>query len=77
MKEKMNDVLVGPFSLPGLGFTKGQINEDLRKEMETWATDSNCGICQCEKLWVFKTDAQRLAFKLRWVDLIPEVSDEE
>lgn len=73
MSQKMNDVLVGPFSLPGLGFAKGQINEDLRKDMEIWASESNCGICQSDKLWVFKTDSQRLAFKLRWADVIPEV----
>lgn len=67
----MKTCQVGMFKLPGLVFSKDQINEELGQKIEAWCKENKCGIKMTESLWSFKTESQRDWFILRWSDEIP------
>ena len=73
----MENCNVGMFNLPGLKFEKGQIPEDLHKEMSTWAEENNCGTPMNGWLWSFKNEGQRDWFVLRWTDHSPKIEDKD
>lgn len=68
----MKYVEVGMFRLPGIVFAKGQITEDLNKEMIAWANAEGVGMSMTENLWSFKKESHREWFILRWSDAIPK-----
>lgn len=68
----MKYVEVGMFRLPGIVFSKGQITEELNKEMMAWANAEGVGMSMTENLWSFKKESHREWFILRWSDAIPK-----
>lgn len=73
----MENVEVGPFRLPGIAFKKGQISEDLNKEMMAWAATEGVGMSMTDKLWSFRKASHREWFILRWIDRIPKMDEDE
>ena len=72
----MEHVEVGMFRLPGLVFKKGQISEELNKEMIAWAQAEGVGMSMTEQLWSFKKASHRDWFVMRWIDRIPKDTEE-
>ena len=72
----MQHVEVGMFRLPGLVFKKGQISEELNKEMIAWAQAEGVGMSMTEQLWSFKKASHRDWFVMRWIDRIPKDTEE-
>lgn len=68
----MKYVEVGMFRLPGIAFEKGQISEELNKEMTNWAQNEGVGMSMTERLWSFRKESHREWFVLRWSDHIPK-----
>ncbi len=68
----MENCEVGPFRLPGLSFERGELPEDLLKEMQAWAEAEGVGMSMTDRLWSFKKEAHREWFILRWADHIPK-----
>lgn len=73
----MRHVEVGMFRLPGLAFEKGQITEDLNKEMVAWANAEGVGMSMTENLWSFRKESHREWFIMRWIDRIPKVEKDD
>ena len=73
----MENVEVGPFRLPGISFKKGQISEELNKEMMAWAAGEGVGMSMTPNLWSFKKPSHREWFVIRWIDSIPKMDDED
>lgn len=73
----MKQVEVGMFRLPGLSFEKGQISEELNKEMIAWANAEGVGMSMTENLWSFRKASHREWFIMRWIDRIPKVEKDD
>jgi hypothetical protein len=72
----MKNVEVGMFRLPGIAFEKGQLSEELNKEMQAWAAAEGVGMSMTEQLWSFKKASHRDWFVMRWIDRIPKDTEE-
>lgn len=68
----MKNVEVGMFRLPGIAFEKGQLSEELNKEMVAWAQAEGVGMSMTPQLWSFRKASHRDWFVMRWIDRIPK-----
>ena len=53
----MKNVEVGMFKLPGISFERGELSEELNKEMIEWAKAEGVGMSMTENLWSFRKEA--------------------
>ena len=64
---KMKQCEVGLFKLPGLILDKEEMTPEKIEELDAWlATEQAVGTRMTEVLWIFRTEAQREWFILRW-----------
>lgn len=68
----MQNVATGVFNLPGIHFSRDEMNDQLRDEMIAWSEETNCGMHMTDRLWSFRNDAHRDLFLLRWAERINE-----
>jgi hypothetical protein len=73
----MKNVEVGMFNLPGISFERGELSEELNKEMIAWAKAEGVGMSMTENLWSFRKEAHREWFILRWIDSIPKIKKDD
>lgn len=57
---------VGMFRLPGIAYEKDALTEPEFQERVDWCLANHCGRAMTDRLFCFKTTAQRDWFILRW-----------
>ena len=57
---------VGMFRLPGIAYEQGALTTEEFEERVDWCLTNHCGRAMTERLFCFKTTAQRDWFILRW-----------
>jgi hypothetical protein len=65
-QQKYEFCKVGLFELPGVVYDKDALTTDEHEAMVAWALENKCGKPMTDRLWSFKTEAQRDWFVLRW-----------
>lgn len=65
-KQKWDVCEVGMFRLPGIAYDKDALTTEEFEARVDWCLNNNCGRAMTDRLFCFKTVAQRDWFVLRW-----------